>query len=378
MASPQNIAFHEQKRQEAVRNSHDRVKSIDQTFYRMTHSPYLKGIPYTSTGSKNALSFVNPDQSDKILGHLTGGVKNSNRPYLERLLKQRAIDLENIRLAQQNLPPVEAPIESLSEEDSLKLELATLLSGIQAFGTRSEYQKTFSENLYKIARIIIKLFPVLSNEECFEIIDNLDNLIEYIIVKIEEANVEDDYIVYTSIEKVLKLIIKMLKDLMQNINLSEKDKKALAKSYFKELINPFKSINAIVGFEQKTIKPSDLEKVIPTAPAIEQEDEEAPGEQVEGEERQEGEVEEEEGQEGEAEGEEQPVALTPVEQMRKTILDDIPELFKPEYLPNVIQVWVKVFGRRQKTLSETNFEKAVKEANDDKITKMYPMMFLVE
>lgn len=329
------MAFHEQKRLGAIRNSTDRVKAIDGTSYRMTHSPYIRGIPYTSTGSKVVLQFVNPDQSDKILErHITGGVMNKNRGAVQQMLSRRAEDIINMKLAQENLPPMEGPIESLSEEDSLKLELSKLLSEAQAFGTtsgRPDSKKAFTENMYKVSRILIRLFPVLSDGDVSEILDNIENLIAFSEVEREEADDDEDYVIYDNLYIINMTIKDMLENLLENINLSEQDKKLLSKTWLKKLMKPFKGIDSVMEYEKKVSAPSVLQPELQEVPIP------APDKPEEGE-------------------------------------DDI-QNFKDYFKGNfdnyseddLVKVWRGVFGKYAKTLNKTSWEKTIQRANVSQI-----------
>jgi hypothetical protein len=261
MAAPDAMAFHAMKRADAVRNSQDRVKAIQETGYRMQHSPYLKGIPYTSTGSKTGLFFVNPDQSDKVLEPaLRGGVLNKNRGAVEKMLKRRAENVVNMMLAQQNLPPAEEPIETLTEEDSLKIELNQVIQTLFYYASQShsgvDYVK-FVEQVYKATRLVMRLLPVLDEEDIVEIIRIFDDVSERVEVLMDESN--DDAEKYALFSLVRDILLDFAEDggflskFLQAKGLSDKDKRTLIRSFGKSMTTKLRKLLSIIPARQRQL-----------------------------------------------------------------------------------------------------------------------------
>jgi hypothetical protein len=114
MSAATRAQFHDEKRQIAYQQLLDRMRVNDKIGYRMTHPSY-RGLPDNSTGSKMRPFFINKDESHIPLEEkIKGGSLSSTpegRAYIQRILSQRARDVEAIERAETR-PFDTTPIET--------------------------------------------------------------------------------------------------------------------------------------------------------------------------------------------------------------------------------------------------------------------------
>ena len=238
---------------------------------RMMPLYYSNPLPDNSSGSKNRPFFSSKDESgrataDQIVamnqrrphfGHdnmsdkeaLHGGVLR-HYAFARQILQRRARDTENINLASQGLPAEPSPLLELSDVESRKLELDTLL---QTFTNQIEIGDitglTIAE-LKNVPRLMVALSPVLTQNDITQLINTIDNLIMELEKYTSErtATGKNAVILYNYLDTRLR---GFLQALMKIINYSPEDKVIAVRQLSKEL---FKATPTTTSFPASSTK----------------------------------------------------------------------------------------------------------------------------
>jgi hypothetical protein len=294
MAAPVNLSYHNAKRELAIQNSRDRQLSIDQTSYRQQH-PNPRP-PQNPTGGGFQMSFINPNQLDKVLqvpvasrippafgAGYRGGVLNKNRGTLSALLRQRSDDIVNQEMLKQGLPPMEgAPVESLDPLDSKKLELSGLFQEAYYILSTSQAEPTYSATggpirlitiLQKIMLIILTIFPVIDDGDIKEIRQNVSQLYEEVddyFTEVEGGEVSFDLLdeasvsqtgltkIMTGVLRSLYIIRDLLDDIEGRPDLQPAEKKLLVKGKVSEVRKKLNASLKKMGAKESDFMTSDV------------------------------------------------------------------------------------------------------------------------
>jgi hypothetical protein len=187
MASPAVIGFHNsqmaQERQRVALRIANGTKASSNLIIgaRMQHPTY-KGLIDNSTGSKTRPFFAMKDESDVRLEdkvRMRGGVLSTDAgmQFAKAILKRRAVDMKNQRLAADGLPIQPSPLIELDESESKSLELNNILDAIaDAAQAGATYGLPLSE-VSKIPRLFIALSPTFSEQQITDLINTIDGII---------------------------------------------------------------------------------------------------------------------------------------------------------------------------------------------------------
>jgi hypothetical protein len=245
MASPITQGFHAQQMAQerervALRISYGTKASTPEirNIRRMNPLNYSNPLPDNSSGSKIRPFFSTKDESGRPnameivamnQAKMRGGVLKDYR-YAQKILQQRATDTQNLQNESQGLPPVPSPLLQLSDEDSRKLELNTLLTSLEdAIDTGAISALTVAE-LKNIPRLMIALAPTFTESQIADLLRYFDDMIESLIAsESKPADAIKDYLE--------KRVRKFLVELAKIVNKSPEEKmlavRGIAQDIFK-------------------------------------------------------------------------------------------------------------------------------------------------
>jgi hypothetical protein len=245
MASPITQGFHAQQMAQerervALRISYGTKASTPEirNIRRMNPLYYSNPLPDNSSGSKMRPFFSSKDESGRPnameivamnQAQMRGGVLKDYR-YAQKILQQRATDTQNLQNESQGLPPVPSPLLQLSDEDSRKLELNTLLTSLEdAIDTGAISALTVAE-LKNIPRLMIALAPTFTESQIADLLRYFDDMIESLIAaESKPADAIKDYLE--------KRVRKFLVELAKIVNRSPEEKmlavRGIAQDIFK-------------------------------------------------------------------------------------------------------------------------------------------------
>lgn len=186
MATPSAMAFHDESRKLFRDIAMNKVQYKKQRWYSNVIDRDFKGFPKTSTGSWNAPfgwtlndngKPFNPLPGASAQGaRLRGGIRdNKNYPKVKQLLQQRARDMD---FQDQPDIPQTMPLETLTEDDKLKLELNNILLRIDDLVETGEYNPLTEDLWRKVIVILATIAPKLDVNALNDQIDYWDNIIE--------------------------------------------------------------------------------------------------------------------------------------------------------------------------------------------------------
>jgi hypothetical protein len=209
---------------------------------------YSNPLPDNSSGSKNRPIGAAKDESGRpdanmlvamAQGHahfphegmphggMRGGVLR-NYKYAKMILERRGRDSEDINLASQGLPPVPGPLLELSDVESRKLELDTLITSLgDAIEVGDVTQLTVGE-LKNIPRLMVALAPTFTESDIVSLIRQFEEMVESLEVS---ATRSAQRIIDYFQDKVLVF----LKATLQLVNLQPQDKDRAIRQMVKEL-----------------------------------------------------------------------------------------------------------------------------------------------
>lgn len=185
MATPSALSFHEDSRRLFRDVAMNKVKYKDHRWSLNTYDRAFKGFPKTSTGSWNVPMGYSLNDNNKPFNpipgamaqgaRLRGGIRdNANYPKVQKLLKQRARDMD-----WQDNPAIPEPIlaESLTDSDKYKIKLNALLirlDDLMETGTR----ELATEDIWReIIILTANLAPTMTSEELNEMLDYWQNMV---------------------------------------------------------------------------------------------------------------------------------------------------------------------------------------------------------
>lgn len=273
---------------------------------------YSNPLPDNSSGSKNRPFFASKDESgrptaDQIVamnqhkahfGHegmsdadaMRGGVLRQFN-YAQQILKRRARDTENINLASQGLPAEPAPMLELSEVESRKLELDTLLQSLSNQIELGDITSLTVAELKNIPRLMVALAPVLTEGDITQLIRTIDNLLMELEESVDEETPrgKNAIILYRYLDNQVR---GFLEAIMEIINLSPEDKALAVRQLTKEIfkLSPTKTAFPSAKTTTQLVKetpegltvsrkaPVKIRRVPPMGVAPEEEAPEAPAE----------------------------------------------------------------------------------------------------
>lgn len=209
---------------------------------------YSNPLPDNSSGSKNRPIGATKDESGRpdanmIVamaqgqahfphegmphGGMRGGVLR-NYKYAKMILERRGRDSEDINLSSQGLPPVPGPLLELSDVESRKLELDTLITSLNdAIEVGDITQLTVGE-LKNIPRLMVALAPVFTENDIVSLIRQFEEMIESLEVSATRA-------AQRIIDYFQEKVLVFLKALLHIVNLQPQDKDLAVRQMVKEV-----------------------------------------------------------------------------------------------------------------------------------------------
>jgi len=185
---------------------------------------YSNPLPDNSSGSKIRMFFENKDESGRpnamelvamrqqmkgsaAPSTISGGVLK-NFKYARKILNQRARDTTNIRLATEGLPEIPSPILALNPEESMNMELNSLITNLQnAIESQTLDQLTINE-VKNIPRLLVSLSLTFTEED----VANLMNIVEGMQNDLENINTAPSQRLFTFLADSMEPFLKGLVD----------------------------------------------------------------------------------------------------------------------------------------------------------------------
>lgn len=255
MASDAVIQFHNQLM------AQERARVLDRIAYgtkatspqivmarRMNSLYYSNPLPDNSSGSKNRPIGAAKDESGRAdanqqvamaqgqhhfphegmpHGGMRGGVLR-NYKYAKMILERRGRNTEDINLASQGLPPVPGPLLELSDVESRKLELDTLITSLDdAIATGNITQLTVAE-IKNIPRLMVSLAPTFTQNDITSLIRQFQDMTE-------ELEVSNNRTAQRIMDYFEDKVLLFLKALAEIINLQPQDKILAIRQLIKEI-----------------------------------------------------------------------------------------------------------------------------------------------
>jgi hypothetical protein len=215
-------------------------------------------------GPRGAMPF-GINHNDNVAS-LSGGLQN--REYANFITKRFADQMATARATKSGLPapaPVAQQLLTLSESDSLMIELNALFQSIEdAIETENVSNLTINE-LKNIPRILIRSVPSLDQEKIGIMIRYVMNLLEML----EPTNLSDLSANEQKVKNFLKNVLDFLEESMKYVNLSPQQRNIVGL----EIATRFFSLTArSIKDIKKEIEEIPVEE--PTEPPVEQTKEE--------------------------------------------------------------------------------------------------------
>lgn len=242
MATQTNQQYHLEKQHTAIKQTRDFIHTNSLVDQRR-RDPSYKGMQQNplANGGERANVFMAIPQNHKPLSVLSGGVLQDDS-YRRQILEQRKRDYEIQEAIQESLPlpPVQAP--ALSEEDTKKLELNSLLDQLyETINSNVQEVSSVGELLRKINRLVLALAITMDGGDIGELLDVFTDLLSVIVAKISDKTPAspldaEPLGALRFMERSLTVMTGFLKDISGSVERGEKDYRlaiqAAAKRHF--------------------------------------------------------------------------------------------------------------------------------------------------
>jgi len=256
MATPSAMSFHDESRRVFRDIAMNKVKYNKQRWELNTYNRAFKGFPKTSTGSWNtpfgwAMNDngkpFNPLPGASAQGaRLKGGIRdNVNYPKVKQLLQQRARDMDF-----QDNPdiPVAVPMETLTDDDKLKLELNNTLLRIDDLVETGDYSPLTQDLWRKVVVLLATIAPKLDEYALNQQIEYWDNVYEGLNADIVEkgdasAQLKRNKIVRREYADAIR---KYVVGMAGAVNRPEKERILLSKALLKEFGLTSTNVNKVI------------------------------------------------------------------------------------------------------------------------------------
>lgn len=256
MATPSALGFHENSRQYFRKMLDEKLKYNAQRYYKNVVHPSFTGFPKTSTGSWNTPfgwtnDFGKPFQpipgsfaQGKPYYHVEqvrGGIRsNESYPKVKKLLEQRSRDFEYQNNPE--LPPTPAPMEVLTADDFLKIELNNALQSLMEFAEGVTVQKISDfrevrDIMRRVAVILAQLSPRFSGSELQDQVgywNDMKEMVDALLTEKGDADTQWKPTVYAFRDYVLKLQ-EFITKMFAGKEKSESERVMLAKALLRSL-----------------------------------------------------------------------------------------------------------------------------------------------